>query len=109
MSDDLPKIRRLYTDEEAPLGRRLYTDEEAPLGPSRRPIPTDPDAVLTEAETSLLSSLSVRTLQTYRLQGGGPPFVKLGNRRVGYRRGSLNKWLIDRERSSTSDSGPEAA
>ena len=84
----------------------LYSVE--PARPSGREIPTDPNAILTEAETAFLSTLTTRTLQAYRLRGNGPPFVRLAERRIGYLRGSLNKWLIDRERISTSDSRGES-
>lgn len=46
--------------------------------------------------------LSPRTLETWRVRGGGPPYVKAGGRVV-YRAASLEQWLQDRERTSTSD------
>ncbi|MCH7666868.1 MAG: helix-turn-helix domain-containing protein [Acidobacteria bacterium] len=50
--------------------------------------------------------LSPATLETYRIRGGGPVFVKLGARVV-YQREDLDAWLAERKRTSTSDSGPE--
>lgn len=48
--------------------------------------------------------LSPKTLETQRSRGGGPPFVKLGSRVV-YREEDLDRWLEERVRRSTSDSG----
>lgn len=47
--------------------------------------------------------LSPRTLEKWRLLGGGPPFRKLG-RRVLYDPEDLADWLEDSIRYSTSDS-----
>lgn len=48
--------------------------------------------------------VSPALLELLRVQGGGPRFVKL-SRRVLYRRGALDDWLKERERSSTADYG----
>ena len=50
-----------------------------------------------------LANSSPRTMQGYRLNGGGPPFIKLGPRSVGYRRIDLFLWLEEHLRRSTSD------
>ncbi len=50
------------------------------------------DALLTEVQAADLLNLSVRTLQAWRLRGGGPCFVRLG-RAVRYRRQDLTSWL----------------
>lgn len=47
--------------------------------------------------------LTDRTLQKYRQQGGGPPFVRISSRCVRYRRVDLRRWAEDRLRSSTSE------
>jgi predicted DNA-binding transcriptional regulator AlpA len=41
-----------------------------------------------------------------RSSGIGPPFVKLGKRRVGYLLEDLEAWLESRRRTSTADRGP---
>lgn len=46
--------------------------------------------------------LSPRTLEKFRVNGGGPPFTKLG-RRVMYRICDLNGWAADRVCEHTSD------
>jgi hypothetical protein len=45
-----------------------------------------------------------RTLEDYRLRGGGPPFYKIGARVV-YESDELDTWLAARRRTSTSDRG----
>ena len=48
--------------------------------------------------------LSVRTLNRYRVSGGGPVFLRLGGR-VRYLREELDRWAESRPRTSTSDDG----
>jgi hypothetical protein len=47
------------------------------------------------------SPVSVRTLQRWRLEGGGPLFVKVG-RLVRYPRSDLDAWMATRIYTSTS-------
>lgn len=49
---------------------------------------SDPDACLSENLAGEFLSVSVRTLQGWRVHGGGPVYVKLG-RAVRYRRRDL--------------------
>jgi predicted DNA-binding transcriptional regulator AlpA len=55
---------------------------------------------LTEAEVSEWLGLSQPTLSRHRRNGTGPAFVRLSTRRIGYRRGAIEAWLNERERSS---------
>ena len=55
-----------------------------------------------EREASEYLSLSARTLQKWRLQGLGPPFVKLG-RAVRYDPADLQDFLQVSRRRSTSE------
>lgn len=48
--------------------------------------------------------LPERSLENYRLRGGGPPFYKIGARVV-YDSAELDAWLAARRRISTSDRG----
>lgn len=48
--------------------------------------------------------LDVKTMQSWRLKGTGPAFLKIG-RLVRYRRADLDSWLESRRRQSTSDKG----
>jgi predicted DNA-binding transcriptional regulator AlpA len=48
----------------------------------------DPDSALTENQAADFLGLSVRTLQAWRVRGGGPRYVKIG-RAVRYQRREL--------------------
>jgi len=52
--------------------------------------------------------VSERTVEQWRLVGGGPRYVKMG-RLCRYRRADVDAWLESRVRRSTSDHGPVAA
>jgi len=58
--------------------------------------------VVTEAQAGRMLGLSLRTMQRLRLDGGGPAFVKLTDRRIGYAVETLQQWLRSREVASTS-------
>jgi hypothetical protein len=77
--------------------------------PAGRIIPLDPDALLFQSEAAYLAAVSVRTLEAWRLHGGGPPFIAIGRRAVRYRRRDLLDWMEARRRRSTSDPGPAPA
>lgn len=49
---------------------------------------SDLECALNEAQAAQLLGLSVRTLQAWRVRGGGPPYVKIG-RAVRYQRRAL--------------------
>lgn len=51
------------------------------------------------------TGLSSSTLNKLRITGGGPPFLKLGPRRVVYHPADLERWLEQSRRRSTSDRG----
>jgi predicted DNA-binding transcriptional regulator AlpA len=56
----------------------------------------------TQAETAELLRLSERTLERWRVVGGGPVFCKLG-KRVLYRQADLEKWIASHVVNSTSE------
>ena len=62
----------------------------------------DHDGLLNERQAAALLSLSIRTLQSWRLRGGGPKFIRAG-RAVRYRRRDLTEWIDRRTVASTSD------
>jgi hypothetical protein len=97
ISDTLTRI-------ELALGELRGTALPAAPGPCGRPIPTDLDAALYEAEAAELLGVSVRTLQARRVRGGGPPYHKDG-RSVSYTRRTLLEHRRERLRHSTSDPG----
>jgi hypothetical protein len=57
---------------------------------------------LTQSQAAAHLNLSPRTLEKYRVIGGGPKFRKLGTR-VRYTLGDLNEWSAARTCESTSD------
>ena len=50
------------------------------------------DVYLTEQQFSAKYSVSRRTAQRWRVTGSGPPFVRLGKRRVAYRATDCERW-----------------
>jgi predicted DNA-binding transcriptional regulator AlpA len=74
------------------------------------PIPQTPqtikeiDPLLNEHEAAAPLGVSVRTLQNWRLRGGGPPYQKLGSA-VRYSTSKLHEWIECRSRMNTSDLG----
>lgn len=59
------------------------------------------DRLMNEIEAAHYLALSHRTLQTWRVKGGGPRFMRLGSA-VRYRRSDLEAWLSGRHLTSTS-------
>jgi len=52
------------------------------------PAPLDHEAGCNEMQAAMFLGISVRTLQAWRVRGGGPPYVKIG-RAVRYQRRQL--------------------
>ena len=64
--------------------------------------------LLTEKEAGKLLGFSIRTLQKWRVYGGGPRFVRASARAIRYQRCDLDEWIQSCLRSSTSDPGSGA-
>ena len=47
------------------------------------------------------------TLYDWRREGGGPPFVRMGNRGVGYLESDLAAWLETRRRTNSRNQEPD--
>ncbi|BEQ14192.1 helix-turn-helix transcriptional regulator [Desulfoferula mesophila] len=62
------------------------------------------DSLLTTKQAAAYLSLSHRTLEGLRLRGNGPRHAKLGGS-VRYRIADLEAWIVERLRTSTSDTG----
>ncbi len=60
--------------------------------------------LVNQKQAAQFLGLSPRTLESWRLTGGGPVYIKVG-RRVRYRGCDLEAWLNARRRISTSDPG----
>jgi hypothetical protein len=59
-------------------------------------------AALNENQAAEFLGVSTRTLQAWRVRGGGPPYCKIG-RAVRYRRRALMQFQEDHTRCSTSE------
>jgi len=83
-----------------------------PTYPNRNPKRTaDPfplPTFLTEAQVAERLAISPRTLQMWRVKGGGPVFTKVGAA-VRYSPEAVADWLARQTRANTSDPGPGAA
>ncbi len=59
--------------------------------------PPSPDDLLREEQAARLLGLSVRALQGWRRRHCGPPYVRIANHTIRYRRRDLIEW-IERQR-----------
>ena len=66
-----------------------------------------PSCYLDTPQAAALLGLSPRTLESYRVTGGGPPFLTYCNR-IHYLRSDLDAWALEGRRRSTSDDGGAA-
>lgn len=57
--------------------------------------------LLTETEVAEMMKISPRTLQHWRVAGGGPTYMKFGHS-VRYDRATLDNWLASRSVANTS-------
>jgi predicted site-specific integrase-resolvase len=60
-------------------------------------MPTEDDALLTEAEMAALVRVSLRTARRWRAAGTGPPVLWAGGR-PRYRRSEVETWMRRRDR-----------
>jgi len=61
------------------------------------------DRLMNEHEAAAFIGYSVRSLQGWRVKGGGPRFVRVSARSIRYRRRDLIQWAEERLVSSTSE------
>ena len=60
--------------------------------------PPDPNAILlTEEQAATLMHLSKYTLLRWRHDRKGPPWVQIGEHRIGYLRSTIDKWIAAQE------------
>jgi predicted DNA-binding transcriptional regulator AlpA len=65
--------------------------------------------LVTEKELSTWLGLSLPTLQRLRSKGGGPKFIRLSFRRVGYRPSDVEEWLVTRTAERIGEQPAECA
>lgn len=70
--------------------------------PDPQHLPLDPDLIYLPAEIAAYLRISVRTLQSWRHRGGGPPFRKYGEL-VRYKGSTVLEWDESRSRRTTAD------
>jgi predicted DNA-binding transcriptional regulator AlpA len=70
----------------APFGKA-----ETPSKPKR--LASLPPEIVRPPEAASLLSVSLSLLKKWRIGGGGPRFVRLGGRAIGYRRVDLSEWI----------------
>jgi predicted DNA-binding transcriptional regulator AlpA len=58
--------------------------------------PDAPDPILSEQEYVAWVNTSRSTAQRQRLDGSGPEFIQLSERRIGYRKSAVEAWLLAR-------------
>jgi len=51
------------------------------------------DPILSEKEYTAWAGISAPTAQRQRSDGSGPPFIQLSERRIGYRKSSVERWF----------------
>lgn len=54
------------------------------------------DPILSEKEYRTWLGISAPLAQRQRTDGSGPPFVQLSERRIGYRKSAVERWLVKR-------------
>ena len=65
------------------------------------------DRLLRTREAAKVVGVSPRTMESYRRNGGGPPFVKIRDYAVRYVLGDLLAWIAARKRTLTLDDDEE--
>jgi len=69
----------------------------------QRPTTALDDEVLTTAGAARFVLLSERTLENFRVRGGGPPYIRATPKAIRYFKRDLLRWLESNRRVSTSD------
>jgi predicted DNA-binding transcriptional regulator AlpA len=73
-----------------------FGEVETPSKPKR--LSSLPPEIVRPPEAASLLSVSLSLLKKWRIGGGGPRFVRLGGRAIGYRRVDLSEWIERRTR-----------
>jgi predicted DNA-binding transcriptional regulator AlpA len=63
--------------------------------------------VLRTPDAAQYLGLTASTLEKMRITGGGPRFVRIGTRAIGYTVDDLDAFIEAGRRASTSDTGPD--
>jgi predicted DNA-binding transcriptional regulator AlpA len=63
----------------------------------------EPDRLLSTAELAEVLGCSVAWLELRRMNGGGPPYIRVSHRRVRYKVSDLEQWLRSRTFTNTAE------
>jgi hypothetical protein len=72
------------------------------------PAPDKLDRLLRTRDAAKVVGLSPRTMESYRRNGGDPPFVKIRDYALRYVLRDLLAWIVARKRTLTLDPNEEA-
>ena len=64
---------------------------------------TGDDSLLTQKQVSKILGVQTRTLESWRIRGGGPKFVRISARCIRYKIAEIREWIDKRTKSSTSE------
>lgn len=67
-----------------------------------------PKTYFNAEETGRFIGVAVQTLARWRCEGGGPPFIKCGSRKIMYAVEDLTAWMNARRVASTSEAAQAA-
>jgi predicted DNA-binding transcriptional regulator AlpA len=62
-----------------------------------------PTEILLTREAAAHLRAAESTLEKWRIRGDGPPFIRIGPRKIAYRLSDLDAWLEARRSRSTSE------
>jgi predicted DNA-binding transcriptional regulator AlpA len=62
-----------------------------------------PTEILLTREAAAHLRAAESTLEKWRIRGDGPPFIRIGPRKIAYRLSDLDSWLETRRSRSTSE------
>lgn len=65
--------------------------------PAAETAPPDDDQLLRDTAVAEWIGLEPKTLRNMRSRGDGPPWVRVGDKAIRYRRGAVRAWLAARE------------
>jgi hypothetical protein len=75
-------------------------------------LPENPDywhALIDSGAAAEFCGTTSKTMETWRMKGGGPPYVRVSRKCIRYRRADMREWADTQIRKSTSDPGGAAA
>jgi len=74
-----------------------------PLASHNAAAPVLDKKLVSEMVAAEFLCLSFRTLQNWRVRGGGPRFIRISSRCIRYRISDLEEWIAGRTVSNTSE------